>query len=138
VENFSLVVRLAVAADSEADALGRIATARMLAELHAERPVAAMHDTGLPVAVLEEGANVLLATVDYVTNRPELAEAVTSYRGEFPETKTVLLATGRVSPKAANTFESAGVQILENGTIDALIAALEDRTTPQGKQSELP
>jgi hypothetical protein len=116
VRNRGALIEGAGEAHHEAEALSSIREARMLVDLRQRKPIERLELPGLPMAVLNDGTNVIICPYDYVTNTRELHDGVSAYRQANPDVVTILLIAGQVSPAARKTIEAVSVSIVEEGT----------------------
>ena len=97
---------------SEAAILKRLIEARLLVELHSRSPIKSISESGLPIALLQNGAVVGVCSIDYLTNSQQVQEVAAGFRKQFPTKELKLYSTGYVSPAARQTLEANKIEFV--------------------------
>jgi len=113
VGDWNVLLIEAVESRNEAEVLAALETARMLADLHAERPIARLEHMGHPIAVLADGSHAICYSADYIVGSEAMAAAMTAYRQRYPEAPTEFICPGDVSAEARGIFERLSVTVAE-------------------------
>ncbi len=114
VEAPSVLLTEAVESRNEAEALATLETTRMLADLHAERPIAKLDHMGHPIAILADGSTVMCYSADYVVATEKLSTAMRVFRDRYPAHPMAFVCSGIVSPEAHEVFAALDITVTEN------------------------
>jgi hypothetical protein len=109
IENLPSLVAGAVDAINESEALASIQELQLLVELRRTHPIVRVTFVGLPIVVLTDGSQMIVASADYLVEAPRIAQKIARYRAEFPAAPTTLVTLGRVSVGAEQEFIAAGI-----------------------------
>jgi len=113
VRNMPVLVERAIEATTESEGLSVLQELKMLNELNQRDPVEEIQNLGLPLARTKSGGLVIISAADYITNTPEVMEAIAAHRRDHPNTPTTFFVAGRVSPLAKQSFAAAKIEVLE-------------------------
>jgi hypothetical protein len=108
-ENLASLVAGAVDAINESEALASIQELQLLVELRRTHPIVSVSFVGLPIVVLTDGSQMIVASADYLVEGPRIAQIIARYRADSPAAPTTLVTLGRVSVGAEQEFIAAGI-----------------------------
>jgi hypothetical protein len=114
VEGADVLLTEAVESRNEAEALAALETTRMLADRHAETPIAKLDHMGHPIAVLANGSTVLCYSADYIVADDKLAAAINSYRDRYADHHMEFVCSGKVSPEAREALSGLDIAVAED------------------------
>jgi hypothetical protein len=103
-------------ATDEGDALFYVGTARILAELHAKKPLARLQQVGrVPVAIRKDGRAIVAIQWDYAAWTDQAANFVQLLRasdfGKKPSGMTIAIS-GDASPLAEQNLKAANIELI--------------------------
>jgi len=112
-DNKPALVEGAADTHDESEALSAIHELKLL--LDAGKSLRALHYEylGLPVAVLNDGTNLIVTSADFIPASTDLEKLIADYRANYPDKPTVLYTSGRIAPDAQAVFHAARIQALQ-------------------------
>ena len=109
VVGMEALVKRAVSAKSEADAIVTLQEALMLAKLQQSRPIAVISSAGWPIAIQKDGTYVLVCVEDLTLLDKATASRIRDFRRRFPSQKATFLTTGRLGRRAKQALQESSI-----------------------------